>query len=109
MSLHCWAVLPPVYLMSCEMPSHLSYGRKCLLNLLNPNCIMVPRGIYYESITYDHGLISRDYLFTMASFLSGSVPSLAMGLASGALMGFGAYQTSSNPQNVFVSMGLYIL
>ncbi|XP_041359710.1 transmembrane protein 14C-like [Gigantopelta aegis] len=37
---------------------------------------------------------------------AGSVPSLAMGLASGVLMGFGAYQTSNDPKNVVVSLAV---
>lgn len=38
-------------------------------------------------------------------FLSGSVPSLAAGLLFGGLAGFGAYQISNNPDNVWVSLG----
>eukprot|EP00745_Piridium_sociabile_P024444 TRINITY_DN38694_c0_g1_i1.p1 TRINITY_DN38694_c0_g1~~TRINITY_DN38694_c0_g1_i1.p1 ORF type:complete len:113 (+),score=14.37 TRINITY_DN38694_c0_g1_i1:63-401(+) len=34
----------------------------------------------------------------------GSVPSLAMGLACGGLMGVGAYQTTNDPRNVLLSL-----
>lgn len=37
--------------------------------------------------------------------LSGSVPSLAAGLLFGGLAGFGAYQVSNDPKNVWVSLG----
>lgn len=37
--------------------------------------------------------------------LSGSVPSLAAGLLFGGLAGFGAYQISNDPSNVWVSLG----
>ena len=40
-------------------------------------------------------------------FLSGSVPSLAAGLLFGGLAGFGAYEISSDPKNVWVSLGQY--
>lgn len=36
---------------------------------------------------------------------SGSVPSLAAGLAFGGISALGAYQTSSNPRNVWVMLG----
>ncbi|XP_028289267.1 transmembrane protein 14C isoform X2 [Parambassis ranga] len=35
---------------------------------------------------------------------AGSVPSLAAGLLFGGLAGFGAYQTSNDPQNIWVSL-----
>ncbi|XP_008305752.1 transmembrane protein 14C isoform X2 [Cynoglossus semilaevis] len=35
---------------------------------------------------------------------AGSVPSLAAGLLFGSLAGFGAYQTSNDPNNVWVSL-----
>ncbi|XP_070709217.1 transmembrane protein 14C isoform X2 [Pempheris klunzingeri] len=35
---------------------------------------------------------------------AGSVPSLAAGLLFGGLAGFGAYQTSNDPNNVWVSL-----
>ncbi|XP_026779784.1 transmembrane protein 14C isoform X2 [Pangasianodon hypophthalmus] len=35
---------------------------------------------------------------------AGSVPSLAAGLLFGGLAGFGAYQMSHNPQNIWVSL-----
>ncbi|KAL1248898.1 hypothetical protein QQF64_022216 [Cirrhinus molitorella] len=35
---------------------------------------------------------------------AGSVPSLAAGLLFGGLAGFGAYQTSQDPQNIWVSL-----
>lgn len=38
-------------------------------------------------------------------FLSGSIPSLAAGLLFGGLAGFGAYQISKDPDNVWVSLG----
>ena len=37
--------------------------------------------------------------------LLGSVPSLAAGLVFGGLAGFGAYQISGDPKNVWVSLG----
>ncbi|XP_037549733.1 transmembrane protein 14C isoform X2 [Nematolebias whitei] len=36
---------------------------------------------------------------------AGSVPSLAAGLLFGGLAGFGAYQISNDPKNVWVSLG----
>lgn len=42
-----------------------------------------------------------------SSSLSGSVPSLAAGLLFGGLAGFGAYQISNDPRNVWVSLGKY--
>lgn len=42
------------------------------------------------------------------SSLSGSVPSLAAGLLFGSLAGFGAYQISNDPSNVWVSLGGYL-
>ncbi|ESO88236.1 hypothetical protein LOTGIDRAFT_219297 [Lottia gigantea] len=33
-----------------------------------------------------------------------STPSLVMGLASGAVLGIGAYQTSNDPKNVYTSL-----
>ncbi|KAF7214081.1 transmembrane protein 14C [Nothobranchius furzeri] len=36
---------------------------------------------------------------------AGSVPSLAAGLLFGGLAGFGAYQVSNDPNNVWVSLG----
>lgn len=36
---------------------------------------------------------------------AGSVPSLIAGLAFGGILGFGAYQTSVNPNNYFVTYG----
>ncbi|XP_026093557.1 transmembrane protein 14C-like isoform X1 [Carassius auratus] len=36
---------------------------------------------------------------------AGSVPSLAAGLLFGGLAGFGAYQTSQDPKNIWVSLG----
>ncbi|XP_041823836.1 transmembrane protein 14C isoform X2 [Melanotaenia boesemani] len=36
---------------------------------------------------------------------AGSVPSLAAGLLFGGLAGFGAYQISNDPNNVWVSLG----
>ncbi|KAL4616866.1 transmembrane protein 14C-like [Arapaima gigas] len=35
---------------------------------------------------------------------AGSVPSLAAGLLFGGLAGFGAYQVSQNPENIWVSL-----
>ena len=37
----------------------------------------------------------------------GSVPSLAAGLLFGGLSGFGAYQISNDPKNIWVSLGWY--
>ena len=37
--------------------------------------------------------------------MTGSVPSLAAGLAFGGISALGAYQTSSNPRNVWVMLG----
>ena len=39
----------------------------------------------------------------------GSIPSLAMGLACGSLMGVGAYQTTNDPKNVTLSLGKSLL
>lgn len=39
--------------------------------------------------------------------LSGSVPSLAAGVVFGGLAGFGAYQISNDPKQVWVSLGNY--
>ncbi|XP_053198421.1 transmembrane protein 14C [Scomber japonicus] len=36
---------------------------------------------------------------------AGSVPSLAAGLLFGGLAGFGAYQVSNDPNNIWVSLG----
>ncbi|KAK2722981.1 transmembrane protein 14C-like [Artemia franciscana] len=36
---------------------------------------------------------------------AGSVPSLAMGLLFGSLLGLGAYQLSNNPNNYYLTMG----
>lgn len=41
--------------------------------------------------------------------LPGSVPSLAAGLLFGGLAGFGAYQISNDPTNVWVSLGWYTI
>lgn len=37
----------------------------------------------------------------------GSLPSLAAGVVCGSLMGFGAYQTTQDPNNVYLSLGKY--
>ncbi|XP_046647347.1 transmembrane protein 14C-like [Daphnia pulicaria] len=34
-----------------------------------------------------------------------SIPSLAMGLLFGSLIGFGAYRTSNNPNNYYLALG----
>ncbi|KAI3355154.1 hypothetical protein L3Q82_018021, partial [Scortum barcoo] len=39
---------------------------------------------------------------------AGSVPSLAAGLLFGGLAGFGAYQISNDPNNIWVSLGCHI-
>ena len=38
-------------------------------------------------------------------YFLGSVPSLGAGLTFGGIAMFGAYQTSQNPKNVWVSLG----
>lgn len=40
--------------------------------------------------------------------LSGSIPSLGMGLLFGSLIGLGAYQTSNNPNNYYTALGTSI-
>ncbi|KAK7100932.1 transmembrane protein 14C-like [Littorina saxatilis] len=55
-------------------------------------------------------LISFAYAATIAAggiigyVKAGSVPSLAMGLACGSLMGIGAYQMTQDPKNVTLSI-----
>lgn len=52
------------------------------------------------------------FLFTflnahLLSFVipTGSIPSLGAGLLFGSLLGFGAYQLSSNPSNYYLTLG----
>ncbi|KAK7501214.1 hypothetical protein BaRGS_00007699 [Batillaria attramentaria] len=55
-------------------------------------------------------IISFAYAATIAAggiigyVKAGSVPSLAMGLACGTLMGIGAYQTTNDPKNITLSL-----
>lgn len=42
---------------------------------------------------------------SVISFLLGSIPSLGAGLLFGSVLGFGAYQTSQNPNNYYTLLG----
>lgn len=39
----------------------------------------------------------------------GSIPSLGAGLLFGGILGFGAYQTSQNPDNYYVTLGTSVV
>lgn len=52
-------------------------------------------------------LVGLVVLTCCVSLLPGSVPSLAAGLLFGGLAGFGAYQISNDPNNIWVSLGWY--
>lgn len=41
--------------------------------------------------------------------ITGSIPSLAAGVICGSLMGIGAYQTSHDPKNVALSLGIVLI
>lgn len=43
--------------------------------------------------------------FLIISRIIGSVPSLAAGLVFGSILGYGAYQTTKNPNNLALSLG----
>lgn len=53
--------------------------------------------------------ISRIFIQVVMKWLAGSMPSLAMGVACGAVMGVGAYQTTNDPKNVSLSLGKFFL
>lgn len=38
-------------------------------------------------------------------FLTGSLPSLGAGLVFGTVLGFGAYQITKDPNNIYLSLG----
>lgn len=57
----------------------------------------------YESLDIK---INRMSKIKIKQFLFiGSIPSLAAGLAFGSILGFGAYQTTKNPNNLALSLG----
>ena len=69
-----------------------------------PGCrLPTPKGCLPTWLTYWWNLLKLHYC------LIGSVPSLAAGLAFGGISALGAYQTSSNPRNVWVMLGKNIL
>ena len=46
-------------------------------------------------------------LMNELSFFLECFPSLVLGLTSGAIMGIGAYQTSNDPTDIYLSLSLY--
>ena len=69
-----------------------------------PGCrLPTPKGCLPTWLTYWWNLLK------LHNCLIGSVPSLAAGLAFGGISALGAYQTSSNPRNVWVMLGKNIL
>lgn len=55
------------------------------------------------------GGCEKQVLISAVSSFPGSVPSLAAGLLFGGLAGFGAYQVSNDPNNIWVSLGWYLV
>lgn len=73
--------------------------RSCCCYIYNSHCCHIFLPLHYKmffNLVYVH----------LNDFPTGSVPSLAAGLLFGGLAGFGAYQISQDPRNIWVSLGL---